>query len=666
MRFISDLWVTDMTPHCPRRFLPLVVASLSLLGLGSPWALSAAAAAATATPTSGVDALLDQLHASQPVAGVSRAAGTTASAGSGSGDDFLPPSQAFQLSGSSTQAAEIDLSWVIAPGYYLYRDRIHIAAASPGLTLAAPQFPAGYVKNDQFFGKQVIYHQLLTVRVPVISSGAAAGAAVSVTYQGCAEAGLCYPPITRTLSIALSAAGGGTAPGKSVGGAARVAAASDNAGTYVSEQDRLAGEIRSGNLAAVLAVFWALGLGLAFTPCCLPMVPILSGLIAGGGQRLSSARALALSLTYVLGMAITYTITGAAFAAAGSQVQAAFQQPWIITLFAALFVTMALSMFGLYTVQMPGFLQTRLAAASNRQQGGHFGGVAVMGALSALIVTTCVAPPLVAVLAVIGQSGAIARGSAALFAMAIGMGSPLLVVGTSAGRWLPRAGAWMDGVKRLFGAMMLALAAWMLMRIVPARATLALFVVPALAGCVVLAGLARTRTARPFARAGALVASAATAAYALMLLVGIGLGAQNPLAPLSRPTAELAFRSVSSVAQLDSAVQQAAARGQPVMLDFYADWCTSCKEMQHYTFTDRAVRQALSHVLLLRADVTANNGDDQALLHRFQIFGPPTIAFYDPAGHEQPQYRVVGYMNAARFTALLNRALLGAHAASAG
>jgi thiol:disulfide interchange protein DsbD len=289
-----------------------------------------------------------------------------------------------------------------------------------------------------------------------------------------------------------------------------------------------------------------------------------------------------------------------------------------------------------------------------------------MGALSALIVTTCVAPPLVAVLAVIGQSGAIARGSAALFAMAIGMGSPLLVVGTSAGRWLPKAGAWMDGVKRLFGVMMLALAAWMLMRVVPARATLALFVIPALAGCVVLAALARTRTARAPLRVGALLGSAAAAAYALVLLVGTGLGAENPLAPLSRPATELAFRSVDSVAQLDREVQLASAQGQPVMLDFYADWCTSCKEMQHYTFTDPSVREALRHVLLLRADVTANNPDDQALLHRFQIFGPPTIAFYDPRGHEQPQYRVVGYMNAPRFTALLQRALSAARAQSAG
>src|SRR6185437_6361082 len=447
---------------------------------------------------------------------------------------------------------------------------------------------------------------------------------------------------------------------------AAITAADAGPTPYVSDQNRLAALIRSGNLAGVLATFWGLGLLLAFTPCCLPMVPILSGLISGAGQRLSSTRSFGLSLTYVLGMAVTYTSTGAAFAAAGSQVQADFQQPWIVALFAALFVAMALSMFGLYTVQIPAFLQSRLAAASNRQQGGHFGGVAVMGGLSALIVTTCVAPPLVATLAVIGQSGAIARGSAALFAMALGMGSPLLVVGTSAGRWLPKAGAWMDAVKRLFGVMMLGLAAWMLTRIVPARAALALFLVPAVGASVVLWALARSRGVVPLVRRAAQLSSAAAALYAVALLVGTGLGAQNPLAPLARPAAELAFANVTSVAQLDREVQQAAAQGEPVMLDFYADWCTSCKEMQHYTFTDPAVRAALSHVRLLRADVTANNSDDQALLHRFQIFGPPTIAFYDGQGHELRRFRVVGYMNAPRFDALLQRALLEPHTARAG
>jgi thiol:disulfide interchange protein DsbD len=652
-----------MKPRCLPRPVALLWAAcglLTLLGAGAATAAASPAppapprsASASASSSSGLNSLLEQLH----------------SGGSSTGDnDFLSPSQAFQLSATADTRGRLQLAWVIAPGYYLYRDRIKIASASAGLTLDSPQFPSGVVESDPYFGKQVIYHQQLIVTVPV-HSNVAPTAAVSVTYQGCAQAGLCYPPITRTLSVALPPGGSPAATASGQASAASVSAATAAAASplpYVSDQDRLASLIRSGNLVAVLATFWGLGLLLAFTPCCLPMVPILSGLIAGGGRRLSSARAFALSLTYVLGMAVTYTATGAAFAAAGSQVQAAFTQSWVTALFAVLFVAMALSMFGVYTVQVPAFLQTRLAAASNRQQGGHFGGVAVMGALSALIVTTCVAPPLVATLAVIGQSGAIARGSAALFAMALGMGSPLLVVGTSAGRWLPKAGAWMDAVKRLFGVMMLALAAWMLTRIVPARATLALFLVPAVAACVVLWSLSRTRSVKAPLRLGALAAAGAAAAYAVVLMVGTGLGAENPLAPLSRPAAELAFENISSVAQLDQQVRQAAAQGEPVMLDFYADWCTSCKEMQHYTFTDPAVRTALQHVRLLRADVTANNGNDQALLQLFQIPGPPTIAFYDGRGHELRQFRVVGYMNAPRFTTLLQRAVLEPHAARAG
>ncbi|HWG76520.1 MAG TPA: protein-disulfide reductase DsbD [Steroidobacteraceae bacterium] len=625
---------------------------LTLVGAGAAIAASSAGTPATAS-SSGLNSLLDQLHGNS----------------SNSGDNnFLPASQAFQLSATTDSQGRLQLAWVIAPGYYLYRDRIKVASAASGLTLGAPQFPAGHVENDPYLGKQVIYKQQLIVNVPVRSNTAATGA-VSVTYQGCEEGVLCYPPITRTLSVSLppGASSGAVAPGQgSASSVAAITAADAGPTPYVSDQNRLAALIRSGNLLGVLATFWGLGLLLAFTPCCLPMVPILSGLIAGGGQRLSSARAFGLSLTYVLGMAVTYTATGAAFAAAGSQVQATFTQGWVTALFAVLFVAMALSMFGFYTVQVPAFLQTRLAAASNRQQGGSFGGVAVMGALSALIVTTCVAPPLVATLAVIGQSGAIARGSAALFAMALGMGAPLLVVGTSAARWLPKAGAWMDAVKRLFGVMMLALAAWMLTRIVPARATLALFLVPAAAACGVLWSLSRTRSIRSPVRMGALIGAGAAALYALLLVVGTGLGSENPLTPLSRPAAELAFANISSVAQLNQAVREAAAKGEPVMLDFYADWCTSCKEMEHYTFTDPAVRAALQHVRLLRADVTANNGDDQALLKLFQIPGPPTIAFYDGKGHELSQFREVGYMNAPRFSALLQRALLEPHAPRAG
>jgi len=364
-------------------------------------------------------------------------------------------------------------------------------------------------------------------------------------------------------------------------------------------------------------------------------------------------------------MAITYTITGALFSAAGKQVQAVFQQPWIIILFAALFIAMAVSMFGLYTVQMPGFIQTRLAQVSNRQRSGNFGGVAIMGALSALIVTTCVGPVLVAVLIVIGQTGDIARGSAALFVMALGMGAPLLVVGSSAGRLLPRAGAWMDAVKRLFGALMLVLAAWMLDRIVPARWSLLLFAVPAVAAAVVLWGFVPAR--RPGAAAGirpalwlARTASILAAIYAAALLTGASRGSDDFLHPLTAASASAAepeFIRVASVADLQREVTAASAAHQAVMLDFYADWCTSCKEMQRFTFTDPQVRDAMKSVRLLRADVTANNADDQALLHKFDIFGPPTIAIYDAQGQEHKEFRVVGYMKAAEFAALLRQAL---------
>ena len=634
--------------------------ALVLLGLlGCLFAAPASMAASGAD----VDAVVNQSRASR------------------SGDDFLPPEKAFLFNASAAGPDRVRLAWVIAPGYYLYRDRIKISGATGGGSLGAAQFPPGQVKSDEYFGKQVVYHDELVVMLPVTrAAGGELTLPLSVSYQGCAEAGLCYPPVTRSVSLVLPGTpASGVAPGGSSASLgtgsplARSAAPGASAGgAYVSEQDRLAALLRSGSLAAVLLQFFVGGLLLAFTPCVLPMVPILSGLIVGQGKRVTTARAFLLSLTYVLGMAITYTITGAVFAAAGRQVQAVFQQPWIIVLFAALFVAMALSMFGAFTLQMPGFIQTRIAQLSNRQRGGSFGGVAVMGMLSALIVTTCVGPVLVAALIVIGQTGDVLRGAAALFAMSLGMGVPLLIVGSSAGRWMPRAGAWMDSVKRLFGALMLALAAWMLARIVPARWTLLLYAVPAIAAAVVLWGFVPVTRARRalrdqsddggaspalwLARGGALVAGL----YALLLLVGAGRGAEDPLQPLARPQAlsdEPAFISVATLADLSREVSAATAAHQAVMLDFYADWCTSCKEMQRFTFTDPGVRDALRSVRLLRADVTANTADDQALLHQFQIYGPPTIAIYDAQGHEHQEYRVVGYMKAAEFTALLHQAL---------
>jgi thioredoxin:protein disulfide reductase len=650
----------------------LVMKRIEIRAAGSLWLPAVAALAllagllcsspSRAASSADVDAIVSQSRAAK------------------SGDDFLPPEQAFIFSASADGPERVRLSWLIAPGYYLYRDRIKASGAAGHDAVGTPVFPEGQTKTDEYFGKQVVYHDELQVLVPVKRNGGGdLNLPLSITYQGCAEAGLCYPPITRSVSVLLPGLSGGG--GSGTGGSAAPGPSGHSgstAGVYVSEQDRLAALLRSGSLAAVLLQFFIGGLLLAFTPCVLPMVPILSGLIVGQGNSVTTSRAFLLSLTYVLGMALTYTITGALFAAAGKQVQAVFQQPWIIMLFAALFIAMALSMFGLFTLQMPGFIQTRIAQLSNRQQGGSFGGVAVMGMLSALIVTTCVGPVLVAALIVIGQTGDVLRGAAALFAMSLGMGAPLLVVGSSAGRWMPRAGAWMDSVKRLFGALMLALAAWMLARIVPARWTLLLFALPAAAAAIVLWGfvpLGRARRAirdrvegagpqRPPAASPALwlarSAAVLVALYALALLVGAGRGAEDLLQPLARPAAladEPAFTSIASLADLRREVQAAAAVHQPVMLDFYADWCTSCKEMQRYTFNDPGVRDALKSVRLLRADVTANSADDQALLHQFQIYGPPTIAFYDAQGHEHQEYRVVGYMKAPEFAALLHQAL---------
>jgi thiol:disulfide interchange protein DsbD len=569
-------------------------------------------------------------------------------ANSNNSSEFLPPEKAFVLTATADGADRVRLDWVIAPGYYLYQSRLKFSSPSSTATLGAPELPAGDTKNDEFFGKQVVYHHQLTVRLAVARAAATAlELPVTVTYQGCAEAGLCYPPQVRNLMITLPAA-------------AVASGGSNSGGGYVSKQDWMVSLIRSGNLFYMLAVAFAFGLGLAFTPCVLPMVPILSGLIVGNGERVSTGRAFALSLTYVLGMAITYTAAGAATAAAGSQVQAIFQQPWIIMLFSAIFVAMALSMFGLYTVQMPAFVQTRLAQTSNRQRSGSFGGVAVMGALSALIVTTCVGPVLVAALVVIGKSGAISRGAAALFAMSLGMGAPLLVVGTSAGRLLPKPGMWMDAIKRLFGVLMLGVAAWMLSRLLSDRASLLLFALPVIAGLVVLWQFPGKGFGKGFARFAAL----ACAVYAALLVNGYRIGASDPLAPLARPApvsaaanaaAGPAFRDIHSVADLDREIKAASAQGHALMLDFYADWCTSCKEMERYTFNDAEVRQAFGSIVLLRADVTANNDEDKALLARFHVIGPPTIAFYDASGEEQSALRVVGYMKAPEFAALLHQ-----------
>jgi len=557
---------------------------------------------------------------------------------------FLPPEQAFRLHAEAAGPDRVQLSWEIADGYYLYRNRLKVSSPSSQVQLGALILPNGQNKTDEYFGTQQVYHQQLVALLPVARANAAAGlqVPVQVTYQGCAEAGLCYPPQVRMINVSLPAAASGASA------SAASAASAPGSGGFVSEQDRLAGVIRSGSLLLIVATFFGLGLLLAFTPCVLPMVPILSGIIAGHGEKVTRGRAFGLSLAYVLGMAVTYTVAGVACAAAGRQVQALFQQPWIIAFFAALFIALALSMFGFFTLQLPSALQTRLTGVSNRQTAGTYGGVAIMGALSSLIVTACVAPPLVAILAVIGQSGAMARGGMALFAMSLGMGVPLLAVGASAGELLPRVGAWMDTVKQLFGVLMLFVAAWMLARIVPERWALLLWATPVWVAAFILWRTTGLRRGVWLAR----TAAALAAVYGIVLVAGAAGGATDPLSPLPQLRAarsELPFRTIKSVTDLDREVAQARSAGRPMMLDFYADWCVSCKEMAKYTFTDHAVQATLGRAVLLRADVTRNDDEDQALLKRFGIFGPPTIAFYGADGAERKNFRVVGFMKALQF-----------------
>jgi len=567
-------------------------------------------------------------------------------------DEPLPPEQAFRHVVTVVDPFNLRVDWTIEAGYYLYRDSLALSTTGAAAATGAVSMPAGTTTWDEHFGETQVFYSSVTMDVPLSrSTPAAAILPLVLEYQGCKTDSICYPPQSIEVDIELPAASATDRP-------------RDIGDGMVSEQDRLSNMILHGNLFAVLITFAGLGLLLAFTPCVLPMVPILSGIIAGQGKDVTTGKAFALSLTYVLGMALTYTAAGAAFGAMGGQIQAALQKPWIIVGVAGLFVALAMSMFGFYELQMPSALQTRLSAVSNKQKAGTYIGTAIMGVLSALIVTTCVAPPLVASMTVIAKAGDVTRGALSLFAMSMGMGLPLLVVGTSAGRLLPKAGAWMDKVKGAFGFMMLGLAIWLLERILPGPVTMAMWAALVFTAGIFLGAfqsLAEAATpAQKLGKAGGLLASI----YGAALLVGALSGQHNPLQPLrfgapEQAVAELEFRRIKSVDDLERELQQASAAGRTVMLDFYADWCVSCKEMEHYTFTDATVQDELRDTLLLQADVTANDELDQALLQRFGIFGPPTIMFFDGHGREQTSYRVVGFMPADEFSAHIAAAFDG-------
>jgi thiol:disulfide interchange protein DsbD len=569
---------------------------------------------------------------------------------------FIPPDEAFRFRVVSAGPRMIRAHWSIRDGYYLYRKRFHFSVAGgKGFSLGTPRFPPGTVKTDPYFGKVEIYHHAVDVLIPVHGARRGARVRLKVAYQGCADAGFCYPPIKHTAEVTLGSAPAGTT-GASAG------AAPSAVQPPRSEQGRLAGLILADNLPLVMLVFAGLGLLLAFTPCILPMLPILSGLIVGQGKQLTTWRAFSLSLVYVLAMALTYTAAGVVAGLSGANLQAAFQAPAIIALFSAVFVALALAMFGVYELQMPAFIQGRVAALSNRQRRGTLVGAGTMGVLSALIVGPCLAAPLAGALLVIGRGGDPLRGGLALFALSLGMGLPLLAIGASAGRLLPRGGPWMEAVKKLFGLLLLGVAIWFLRRILPNPLVLGLWGVLAGIAAVTLGVFRPVRLKSGGWHLLGQGLGAIVLIYGLTMVVGAAAGGGDPfkpLAPFSHNAAaatSLTFKPIHSVRDLRREVAAAARRNRPVMLDFYADWCVSCKEMDHGTFRDARVRRALRNVVLLRADVTANDAKDRALLKHFGIFGPPSIMFFGRGGAEIKRDRVVGYLSAGKFLPHIERA----------
>ena len=569
-------------------------------------------------------------------------------------EDFLPPEQAFKVSARVLDGGHAEVLLRIAPGYYVYRDPFRFDAE--GASLGPADIPPGKVKFDENFQKNVeTYRGDLRIRVPLTQ--AAGPFKLSVVSQGCADAGLCYPPMTTLLALDL------TRPSAVDASLAVAPAGLPGAAAGAPPDEALFDRVlRAGHLWQVVGVFFGLGLLLTFTPCVLPMLPILSSLIVGVEQRPSRWRGLLLAAAYALGMALVYTALGVAAGLAGEGFAAALQTPWAIGGFALLLALFSLSMFDVYQLRLPERFTGHMTTRCNRLPAGRVVGVFVMGGVSALIISPCVTAPLAGALLFISQSGDVWLGGSALFAMAAGMSVPLLLLGASAGRWVPKAGAWMHGVKRLFGLMMLAVALWVAQPILPIAVVLALW------GLLLLfmGFLLQPFSAVPHHRHAlrmALQRTLGLAALALGVaqLVGAASGAQDPLRPLAQlggasavggPT--LRFAPVSDLATLDKAL--VAAAGRPVMLDFYADWCVSCKEMDRFTFHDAAVGARLQQAVLLKADVTANTEAQRALLRRFKLFGPPGTLFFDARGQEIASARVVGFQSAVRFGQSLDRA----------
>ncbi len=592
----------------------------------------------------------------------------------GGKDEFLPPDQAFKLTVKATEEKTLLANFTIAENYYLYRDKIRFSLKdSRGTDIAAVILPQGDTKSDPTFGKTEVYHKSFQAVIKLKrEDNVKQPINLVAAYQGCSEKGVCYPPVQKTMALTLPelpAAGAAPVamqPASAPLAASSAAPAADMASTKKSEEaqgsesSRIGALFKGGNFWLIMVSFFGFGLLLALTPCVFPMIPILSGIIVGQGHALTKSRALGLSLAYVLGMALTYAAAGVAAGMSGTLLSSALQNPWVLGGFALVFVALAFSMFGFYELQMPSFIQSRFSEASNRVGGGGLAGIFAMGALSAVIVGPCVAAPLAGALLYISQTRDMVLGGSALFSLALGMGAPLLLVGVSAGALLPRAGAWMEAVKSFFGVLLLGMAIWLVSPVISSAVHMLLW-----AGLLIVSAMyLRALDPLPHPASGFAKFWKGVGVVALILgvalLIGVLSGNRDMLQPLAGLRAEakaagvesLKFERVKSVAELESRLKRA--NGKVVMLDFYADWCVSCKELERFTFGDARVQAKLRDVVLLQADVTANSEDDKALLKKFGLFGPPGIVFFDKSGKELSQARVVGYQPPETFLASLD------------
>jgi thiol:disulfide interchange protein DsbD len=570
---------------------------------------------------------------------------------------FLVPDQAFKLSVLAQDANTLQANFSITPGYYLYRNKIIFKSLDDAIKFSEPSFPKGEIKQDPNFGAMEVFHHSFQAGIPLIATRPQDKISLVVEYQGCSEQGLCYPPIEKTFVLNLPTSVAQAA----VSGLSSLEA--PEALAVPTEDSKIKQLFKSGSFWLVVTFFFGAGLLLAFTPCVFPMIPILSGIIVGRGHHITKMHAFILSLSYVLGMAITYALAGVAAGFSGDLISNALQTPWVLGGFAAVFVLLSLSMFGVYELQLPTSLQSKLADTSNRLHGGHLSGVFIMGALSAIIMGPCVAAPLAGALLYISQTHDAALGGMALFALALGMGVPLLLIGTSAGVLLPKAGAWMDAVKRFFGVMLLALAIWIVQPLLPIGVQMLLWALL----LILTAAYLHVLDALPQHARGWHKIRKGVGLLLLLLgvsyLVGALSGARDILRPLGAigkaepaSTTPLQWGRIKDLADLDRRI--AGVSGKTVVLDFYADWCVSCKEMERYTFTDPVVQTRLKSAVLLQADVTANTLEDKALLKRYGLFGPPATLFFDAQGKEIQDARVVGYQDVAQFVKSLQNAKL--------